>query len=153
MIFILYFSVLKYKINIIFFNLSISLSMYLLCIEGKGDGSCNFTGYCRPGINVYTTKEDVIQALLHIMEENNITFSDIFDDIFDDYFNMNSSDEDDSDVYLRDHDYSKLRDNKLCEIIIDKGGVKLDKFKWIRITEIIPNSSKYTNHFYDNWDI
>lgn len=39
------------------------MSIYVLCVEGLSDGSSNWMGYFRPGINVFTSSSKLVTTL------------------------------------------------------------------------------------------
>ena len=44
-------------------------TIYVVSVEGIGDGSGNYTGYFRPGISLYTSKTEMIKGIKSFVEE------------------------------------------------------------------------------------
>lgn len=81
--------------------------IYIVCIEGQGDGSQNFNEYFRPGINLFTNLNIMRESIRKYLCYNH-------DDVTFDKKNIKSN-------YI------------IIDNIIDKGGIVIDEFTWIRI--------------------
>ncbi len=46
------------------------MNVYVLCVEGQGDGSSNWSSYNRPGISVFTSSSKLVTTLKKYMKDD-----------------------------------------------------------------------------------
>lgn len=111
--------------------------MFVVSVEGKGDGSGNFTGYKRPGISIFSNKDNAAVAIfryLKSLDEYEIIDEDLLTDEYTD----------------------EALNNSLLQIsyrIINEGGHKTHDYRWIRV-DIVPVDTHSLNpDHYADWDL
>lgn len=115
--------------------------IYIVSLEGKGDGSNNFTGFVRPGISVFTKKKMAVRAIY-----NYIKSEDLFEEMVDKEY-----EEDGSDIKYEEWYEQVLLER--CIEIIGNGGCEIDDYRWIRVEKVEMNGETLNKHHYYKWEI
>ena len=118
-------------------NDSIS-EVYIVSLEGKGDGSNNFVGFVRPGISVFTQKKLAAIAIYRYIQSEDL-LEDLFEQLVDTEYDLENWDQ-------------RVLFEK-CVEIVENGGWEIDEMRWIRVEKIEINDLTLNGHHYSDWEI
>ena len=112
--------------------------VYIVSLEGKGDGSNNFGGFVRPGISVFTQKKLAAIAIYRYIQSEDLV-EDLFEKLVDTEYDLENLDQR---VLL-----------EKCVEIVENGGWEIDEMRWIRVEQIGINCLTLNKHHYSEWEI
>ena len=110
--------------------------IYIISVEGKGDGSNNFGGYCRPGISVFSDIDLAAEAIYDYLESNRALETLVDEDSL-------SEDEDKNDRLFLEK----------CREIVEDVYHKINERHWIRVDVKNLNPDSLQKHYYYDWSI
>ena len=119
--------------------------VYIVSLEGEGDGSNNFVGFVRPGISVFTQKKLAARAIYKYIESEDL-LEDLFEELVDTEYDLENLD-------IKFEEWRNQVLLKKCVEIVENGGYKIDEMRWIRVEKIGINGLTLNEHHYSQWEI